>query len=164
MAFVIHIPRVPVVPPVTMIPKPDLDNGNFSFPSLPKVPSAQDLANGIVGWFIGDYIQKIAKDANKNTSIKPEAKYKGSKKHGVNWKEGPATAKSEGTPQGQWSNKDLDYASELAKKLGARESGYFDLPPGSSSVVHKPDGSTVPAKRIWIRNNGTGTFHGYPSE
>lgn len=55
----IHIPRVPVVPPVTMIPKPDLDNGNFSFPSLPKVPSAQDLANGIVGWFIGDYIQKV---------------------------------------------------------------------------------------------------------
>ncbi|EOH99484.1 hypothetical protein UAW_00636 [Enterococcus haemoperoxidus ATCC BAA-382] len=45
-----------------MIPNPDLDTGNFSFPSLPKVPSAQDLANGIIGWFIGDYIQKIAKN------------------------------------------------------------------------------------------------------
>ncbi|EOH99488.1 hypothetical protein UAW_00640 [Enterococcus haemoperoxidus ATCC BAA-382] len=59
MAFVIPIPRVPVVPPVTTIPKPDLDTENFSFPSLPKVPSVQDLANGIVSWFIGDYIQKV---------------------------------------------------------------------------------------------------------
>ncbi|MGX7243637.1 hypothetical protein ACWOC1_02175 [Enterococcus quebecensis] len=47
---------------MTTIHKPDLDTGNFSFPSLPKVPSAQDLANGIVGWFIGDYIQKIVKE------------------------------------------------------------------------------------------------------
>ncbi|WP_086281276.1 MULTISPECIES: hypothetical protein [unclassified Enterococcus] len=62
MAFVIPIPRVRPVPPITMIPKPGLDTGNFSFPSLPKIPSARDIANGIVGWFIGDYIQKIEKE------------------------------------------------------------------------------------------------------
>ena len=62
MAFVIPIPRVRPVPPITMIPKPGLDIGNFSFPSLPKIPSARDIANGIVGWFIGDYIQKIEKE------------------------------------------------------------------------------------------------------
>lgn len=33
---------------------------------------------------------------------------------------------------------------------------------GSTSQVHLPDGTAVPAGRIWIRNNGTGTFHGYP--
>ncbi|MGX7243645.1 hypothetical protein ACWOC1_02220 [Enterococcus quebecensis] len=73
-AFVIPIPRVPVVPPVTTIPKPDLDTGNFSFLSLPKVPSAQDLANGIVGWFIGDYIQKIAKDRDLDDVKAKESK------------------------------------------------------------------------------------------
>jgi hypothetical protein len=33
--------------------------------------------------------------------LKPEAKYLGSKKHGVNWKEGAATAKSLNSPEGQ---------------------------------------------------------------
>ncbi|OJG48973.1 hypothetical protein RV06_GL002037 [Enterococcus haemoperoxidus] len=75
-AFVIPIPRVPVVPPVTTIPKPNLDTGNFSFPSLPKVPSAQDLANGIVGWFIGDYIQKIAKNRDLDTGKWAKGSYK----------------------------------------------------------------------------------------
>ncbi|WP_207696812.1 hypothetical protein [Enterococcus sp. DIV0212c] len=45
----IPILRVPVVPPVTTMLKLDMDVGNFSMPSLPKVPSAQDLAKRIVG-------------------------------------------------------------------------------------------------------------------
>jgi len=96
--------------------------------------------------------------------IRPEAKYKGPGKHGVKWKERKATAKSTNKPQGQWSEEDLKFAKEAAKTLGAGESGYFDLPEGSTSQVHLPDGTTVPAGRIWIRNNGTGTFHGYPSQ
>ena len=39
---------------------------------------------------------------------------------------------------------------------------FFDLPSGSNSIVHLPDGTTVGATRIWVRNNGTGTFHGAP--
>jgi hypothetical protein len=39
---------------------------------------------------------------------KPEAKYLGSKKHGLGWKEGPATAKKTGKPQGQWGAEDLE--------------------------------------------------------
>jgi len=94
--------------------------------------------------------------------IRPEAKYNSSGKHGVNWKEGSATAKSTGKPQGQWTKTDLDFATQKASTLKPGESGYFDLPSGSTSIVHMPDGSTVSATKIWIQNNGTGTFHGYP--
>lgn len=34
--------------------------------------------------------------------LRPEKGYLGSKKHGLDWKEGPVTAKSLGKPQGQW--------------------------------------------------------------
>mgnify|MGYP006902125671 CR=1 FL=1 len=93
----------------------------------------------------------------------PEAKYLGSKKHGIKWKEGPATAKNLNTPQGQWGSKsDLDFAGEKAATLKSGEGAYFELPSEHSSIVHMPDGSTVNATHIWVRNNGTGTFHGYP--
>jgi hypothetical protein len=96
---------------------------------------------------------------------RPEAGYLGSKKHGIGWKEGPATAKSTNKPQGQWgSQADLDFAAEKAATLKPGEGAFFELPPGHSSVVHKPDGTTVSATRIWVRNNGTGTFHGAPWE
>jgi RHS repeat-associated protein len=99
------------------------------------------------------------------TKLRPEEKYLGSKKHGLDWKEGPAEARKTGKPQGQWgSQADLDFAAEKAAGLKPGEGAYFDLPPGSLSVVHKPDGTTVPATRIWVRNNGTGTFHGAPWE
>ncbi len=48
------------------------------------------------------------------------------------------------------------------RALGPGQWGYFDLPAGSQSVVHLPDGTTVQATRFWVRNNGTGTWHGYP--
>ena len=65
---------------------------------------------------------------------------------------------------GQWAPSDLDYATEMANTLKPGESGYFDLPEGAQSVVHMPDGTTQPATRMWIRNNGTGTWHGYPMQ
>jgi hypothetical protein len=111
----------------------------------------QETANGT----------EVAQNADP-APLKPEAKYLGSKKHGINWKEGPATAKSANTPQGQWSKKDLDFAAQKAATLKPGENGTFKLPNGSTSKVYMPDGSVVPATHIWIRNNGTGTFHGYP--
>ena len=94
--------------------------------------------------------------------VKPEAAVTGSKKHGINWKEGPARAKATGNPQGQWAKSDLDYATKMANTLKPGESAYFNLPEGFKSIVHMPDGSTQPATQMWIRNNGTGTWHGYP--
>ncbi|MFB6366560.1 polymorphic toxin-type HINT domain-containing protein [Paenibacillus elgii] len=95
--------------------------------------------------------------------LRPEAKYLKTGKHGVDWKEGPAMAKKSGLPQGQWSKADLEFAGEKAATLKPGEGGWFDLPSGSTSKVHMPDGSTVDATRIWVRNNGSGTFHGYPA-
>ncbi len=96
---------------------------------------------------------------------RPEAKYLGTGKHGLGWTEGSATARSLGKPQGQWGSKsDLDYAAEKAGSLKPGEGQWFDLPEGHSSVVHRPDGTSVPARRFWVRNNGTGTFHAYPAE
>ena len=42
------------------------------------------------------------------------------------------------------------------------ESAYFELPKGSLSIVYMPGGTVKNATKIWIRNNGTGTWHGYP--
>ncbi|WP_127533294.1 polymorphic toxin-type HINT domain-containing protein [Paenibacillus kobensis] len=100
---------------------------------------------------------------NTNGCLRPEAKYLKGGKHGVNWTEGSALAKSSGIAQGQWSKADLEYAGAKASTLEKGQGAWFDLPPGSTSVVHMPDGTTVPATRMWVRNNGTGTFHGYPA-
>jgi RHS repeat-associated protein len=94
--------------------------------------------------------------------LRPEKIYTGSKKHGVNWTEGSATAKATGKPQGQWAKGDLDFAGDMAGQLGKRQGDTFRLPTGSKSLVHTPDGGTMPATHIWVRNNGNGTFHGYP--
>ena len=117
-------------------------------------------------YFVGENNVGVhnANYTNSESNVKPEAAVKGSKKHGVNWKEGPARAKATGNPQGQWASEDLNYATEMANSLKSGESGYFDLPEGSKSIVHMPDGTTKPATRFWIRNNGTGTWHGYPME
>src|SRR5262249_27311882 len=53
-------------------------------------------------------------------TLRPEAGYTGCKKHGVNWKEGPATAKALGKPQGQWSAQDLEWAAKQASTLPPR--------------------------------------------
>lgn len=50
----------------------------------------------------------------------------------------------------------------MANTLKPGESAYFNLPEDSKTIVHMPDGSTQPATQMWIRNNGTGTWHGYP--
>jgi len=110
------------------------------------------------------YLYIGGKSSSGNNSIKPEAALTGSKKHGVNWNEGTARAKSTGKPQGRWAQSDLQYATEKANTLKAGESSYFDLPKGSQSVVYMPDGTVQPASRMWIRNNGTGTWHGYPMQ
>lgn len=95
---------------------------------------------------------------------RPEGRYLRGGKHGIAWKEGLALAK-DGGPQGQWgSAADLAYAGVKAAMLKPGEGDSFALPKGHTSVVHRPDGTTVPANNFWVRNNGTGTFHGYPTE
>jgi RHS repeat-associated protein len=102
--------------------------------------------------------------------LRPEEGYLGSKKHGVEWKDGRSLAmrpdaKGVRTPQGQWgSDADLQWAAQQAATLKPREANYFTLPAGHSSYVWRTDGTRVPANRAWLRNNGTGTFHGYPKE
>jgi RHS repeat-associated protein len=104
----------------------------------------------------------------RNKPLEPEKGYRGSKKHGINWTEGKALAKSPNKngvkiPQGQWgSEADLMYAGEKAATLPKRGYDTFELPEGHSSKVYLPDGRTVDATHIWVRNNGDGTFHGFP--
>jgi hypothetical protein len=38
----------------------------------------------------------------------------------------------------------------------------FELPEGSESIVHNPDGTTSKADKIRVRNNNGKTFHGFP--
>jgi hypothetical protein len=96
--------------------------------------------------------------------LKPEGKYLRGGKHGIDWKEGLVLAKH-GGPQGQWgSMADLAYAGVKAAMLKPGKGGSFPLPKGHTSRVHRSDGITVPANNFWVRNNGTGTFHGYPTE
>ncbi len=94
--------------------------------------------------------------------MKAEKALLGSKKHGINWKEGPARARKTGKPQGQFgSEADVNFAVDKAGGLKPGESGVFDLPSGHSSVVHLPDGSTVGATQVWVRRNASGTVHAY---
>lgn len=67
-----------------------------------------------------------------------------------------------GLPQGQWAADYLALATDAATGLTSRQAGTFPEPAGTQSVVHMPDGSTVQATQFWVRNNGTGTWHGYP--
>lgn len=101
---------------------------------------------------------------NVEETIRPEAGYLKGKKHVIKWEEGPARAQKDQKPQGQWgSKKDLDFASEKAKGFDKSDNFQdFKLPEDHSSVVHMPDGSTVPATHIRIKNYGSGIFHGYP--
>jgi hypothetical protein len=100
--------------------------------------------------------------------LRPEKGYLGGKKHGIKWQEGKSLATrpdKDGnlTPQGQWGSKaDLDWAGQQAATLKPGERRFFDLPEGHSSIEWGVDGISRPALRAWLRNNGTGTFHGYP--
>jgi hypothetical protein len=110
----------------------------------------------------GDWV-RVKQLVDKEYVLKAEAKYLKGGKHGVKWTEGGALAKSTGTPQGQWGSiKDLEFAGKKAGALKAGEGAYFELPAGHTSIVHLPDGSIEKATHIWVRNNGSGTFHGYP--
>ena len=97
-----------------------------------------------------------------HNTCRPESKLLRGGKHGVTWTEGLARAIDTGDPQGQWAAADLEYATEMANTLKPGEFAIFDLPPGSSSIVYTPEGDIVAAVKFWIRNNGTGTWHGYP--
>ena len=132
--------------------------------NLPGVPENQEEKNRVESIPAEEKDgPKIYQDKYVGESLRPEAAITGSKKHGIHWKEGPARAKKTGKPQGQWAEKDLEYATRMASTLKAGESATFDLPLNSESIVHMPNGSTKKATKIWIRNNGTGTWHGYPT-
>ncbi|WP_170234731.1 SpvB/TcaC N-terminal domain-containing protein [Chryseobacterium hagamense] len=106
--------------------------------------------------------------------IRPEKGYEGTSKHGIGWKEGAAEARATGIPQGQWGSKeDLDYATEKAKTLepgakqknGTYKKGQFkDFPinEGNTSIIHNPDGTKSKPDKVRLRDNGTGTWHGFP--
>ncbi len=119
---------------------------------------------GIVLASTGNNTNKVVQVVQIIKALKPEGGYLGSKKHGINWKEGLSEVNKTKIPQGQWSKSDLEFAGKQAATLKPREGQFFDLPKGSTSVVHMPDGTTKTASRIWVRNNGSGTFHGYPLE
>ena len=81
--------------------------------------------------FRTEAVKTETKKAESETKkLKPEGKYLKGKKHGVEWTEGPATAKSLKKPQGQWSLADLEFASEKASTLEPGKSDTFDLPAG----------------------------------
>ena len=108
--------------------------------------------------------EQVTKRAGaRSGGLRAEKALLGRKKHGVGWTEGPARAKKTGKPQGQFgSTADVDFAVGKAEGLGVGKSDVFDLPSGHNSVVHLPDGSTVPATKVWVRRNASGTVHAYP--
>ncbi|MCW3161379.1 hypothetical protein [Chryseobacterium oryctis] len=108
-------------------------------------------------------------------SLKPENGYKRRKEHGIQWQEGDAKrrARETGNPQGKWgSTEDLDYAGKKAGTLepGPEKNGKptpgdfedFPINEGSTSTVYNPDGTQSKPDKIRVRNNGNGTFHGFP--
>jgi Pretoxin HINT domain/Hint domain len=64
------------------------------------------------------YVGKSKVLSHNACALRPEGGYLSTKKHGIFWKEGSATAKSLGKSQGQWGSKaDLDFAAGKAATL-----------------------------------------------
>jgi hypothetical protein len=86
-------------------------------------------------------------------------------KHGILWTEGPSRAIKTGNAQGQFgSQMDLDFVLEKAKDMGIGCQDVIDLPEGTTCILHLVDGSTVPAKRVYIKVYGSGKVHAFPCE
>ncbi|MGC4064584.1 MAG: RHS repeat-associated core domain-containing protein [Polyangiaceae bacterium] len=103
--------------------------------------------------------------ASAGTGLRPEPGYLRGKRHGIQQQPGDATriAREEGKPHGVWGDKaDLAHAGEQASTLSPRQMADFPIRPGSKSVVYNPDGTTSVPDMIRVRNNGDGTFHGFP--
>ncbi len=97
--------------------------------------------------------------------LKPEPGYLRGKKHGIKQQNADAIrmAKDSKTPVGRWGNKtDLEYAGKQAGTLKPGEMADSPINPNHKSVVFYGDGSTSVPDKIRVRNNGNGTFHGFP--
>lgn len=89
------------------------------------------------------------------------------KRHGIKLhpNQAQAIADTEGKPHGVWGGKDdLKYGGEMAATLKSGEMKDFPINPNSKNKVFIPgaDGIPIPADKIRVRNNGNGTFHGFP--
>jgi len=95
--------------------------------------------------------------------LKPEPGYLRGKKHGIKQQTSDIVRMAKKGPVGKWGDKnDLIYAGEKAALI--EPGGFFDFPinPGSKSLIFYSDGSTSVPDFIRLRNNGNGTFHGFP--
>ncbi|HGX0509241.1 TPA: hypothetical protein ACNRZD_004936, partial [Escherichia coli] len=101
------------------------------------------------------------------TCLKAENGYSRGKRHGMKLhpNAAQAIADKEKNPHGVWRSKDdLKYAGEQAATLKPGEMKDFPINQNSKSEVYIPGGNGVPIKpdKIRVRNNGDGTFHGFP--
>ncbi|EFK6855013.1 RHS repeat domain-containing protein, partial [Escherichia coli] len=101
------------------------------------------------------------------TCLKAENGYSRGKRHGMKLhpNAAQAIADKEKNPHGVWRSKDdLKYAGEQAATLKPDEMKDFPINQNSKSEVYIPGGNGVPIKpdKIRVRNNGDGTFHGFP--
>jgi len=99
-------------------------------------------------------------------SLGAEPQYLRNKTHGVNWTKENAVKRAIDLdlPQGKWGNKaDLDYAGKKAANLNP-EDGLIDFPinPNHQCIVYYKNGTTSIPDKIRVRNNGNGSFHGFP--
>ena len=118
-------------------------------------------------------------DAADDDVLKPEPGYLRGKRHGMATPDNEAQLKAnqaardgvQPKPYGVWGSKeDLAYAGKMAATLEPGEGGGsgdfkdFDLPKGNKNKVFVPggDGKPLEADMIRVRNNGDGTFHGFP--
>jgi len=102
--------------------------------------------------------------------LKPENGYLRGKKHGIKVtdKDAQIYANKEGISYGKWgSKKNLEIAGNLAETLEVGVFQDFPVNADSKSVVFHSGGSIdeivqYPATHYRLRNNGNGTFHGFP--
>ncbi|MGC4064597.1 MAG: RHS repeat-associated core domain-containing protein [Polyangiaceae bacterium] len=103
--------------------------------------------------------------ASAGTGLRPEPGYLRGKKHGIAQQPADAIkmAGESNGPVGVWGDKaDLADAGQKASTLKPGEMVDFPIRQGSKSVVYYGDGSTSVPDKIRVRNNGNGTFHGFP--
>jgi hypothetical protein len=102
---------------------------------------------------------------SENYKPEPSMSDRPEKQHGWKWSDADAAkrASTQNKPQGRFGSQgDAQAAFEKARTLKPGETAVVDAPPGSGNILILPDGTHVPAPKLFVWVRPTGVVHAFP--